>query len=87
MPVRGRAAYGLRIVSGLVLSDRLLPEPLRSTAECAYQREPRADPRFHGRDGLRYAVTPRFALSASDAMLEVCEALMRENPASAFRRT
>ena len=32
--------------------------------------------RFHGRGRLLYAVTPRFALSASEAMLEVCQTLL-----------
>ena len=36
--------------------------------------------RFHGKGRLLYAVTPRFALSASEAMLEVCQTLLRENP-------
>ena len=36
-------AKGIRIVSGLVLSDRLLPEPLRKTAARGLRGEPRAD--------------------------------------------
>ncbi len=78
-------ARGLRIVSGLVLSDRLLPEPLRTTAAGAYQQSRALIERFHGRDGLRYAVTPRFAMSASEAMLEVCQALMRDFPEVGFQ--
>ena len=78
-------AKGIRIVSGLVLSDRLLPEPLRNTAACAYEESRALIERFHGRDGLRYAVTPRFALSASEAMLEVCQALMHDFPDVGFQ--
>jgi guanine deaminase len=76
---------GLRMVSGLVLSDRLLPEPLRNTPAGAYQQSRALIERFHGHDGLRYAVTPRFALSASEAMLEVCHALMRDFPDVGFQ--
>jgi len=36
--------------------------------------------RYHGKHGLLYAVTPRFALSASEAILEVCRSLMVETP-------
>ena len=79
------SAKGLRIVSGLVLSDRLLPEALRSSTDCAYQQSRALIERFHGRDGLRYAVTPRFALSASEGMLEVCQALMRDYPDASFQ--
>lgn len=79
------AASGLRITTGLVLSDRLLPDPLRTTAPCAYQQSRALIERFHARDGLRYAVTPRFALSASESMLDVCQTLLREFPDVAFQ--
>jgi guanine deaminase len=79
------SAKGIRIASGLVLSDRLLPEPLLNTAERAYQESRALIERFHGHDGLRYAVTPRFALSASEAMLEVCQALLRDFPDVSFQ--
>ena len=72
------SAGGLRISSGLVLSDRLLPEALRQTPEQAYCISRDLIARYHGRSGQRYAVTPRFALSASQGMLEVCQALLRE---------
>jgi guanine deaminase len=35
--------------------------------------------RFHTRGRLHYAVTPRFALSTSEAMLEVCQTLLAEH--------
>jgi guanine deaminase len=74
------SASGLRIISGLVLSDRLLRpelhmEPNRALAESAALIE-----RYHGRGRLRYAVTPRFAVSTSDAMLEVCGELLSAHP-------
>jgi guanine deaminase len=76
---------GLRIASGLVLSNRLLPEPLRQTPEQAYHTGRDLMKRYHGLAGLRYAVTPRFALSASEPMLEVCAALLREQPDALFQ--
>jgi guanine deaminase len=76
---------GLRIACGLVLSDRLLPEPLRQTPEQAYRISRELMTRYHGLAGLRYAVTPRFALSASEPMLEVCAALLREQPDALFQ--
>ena len=79
------SAKGIRLTSGLVLSDRLLPEPLRNTAERAYQESRALIERFHGHDGLRFAVTPRFALSASEGMLEVCQALLRDYPDVGFQ--
>jgi guanine deaminase len=70
---------GLRIISGLVLSDRFLPSPLLQTVERAYRDSTELIRRFHQRGRLLYAVTPRFALSTSDAMLDMCQTLLREH--------
>ena len=70
---------GLRLLSGLVLSDRLLRHELHQTPEVAYRESSELIRRFHGQGRLLYAVTPRFALSTSEAMLEVCQTLVREN--------
>jgi guanine deaminase len=72
---------GLRIFSGLVLSDRSLRPELRQTPDAAYQDAKTLIAQFGSR---HYAVTPRFAFSASEAMLSVCQALVRENPDSLF---
>lgn len=79
------AERGLRIASGLVLSDRYLPEALLQTADAAYRASKELISRYHGRGLLRYAVTPRFALSTSEAMLEICGALLREHPDCLFQ--
>ena len=70
---------GLRIISGMVLSDRLLRPDLHQDPHCAYRECGELIHRFHGHGRLRYAVTPRFALSTSEAMLEICETLLREH--------
>src|SRR5580658_11145154 len=78
-------ASGLRIVSGLVLADRhLLPELYHSPEE-AYRESTELIRRFHDAGRLLYAVTPRFALSASEAILEVCATLLAENPGVLFQ--
>ena len=81
---RARAA-GLRIVSGLTLADRCLRPELHQTPERAYRESTDLIRRFHGSGRLLYAVTPRFALSASEALLEVCGTLMTENPGVRFQ--
>lgn len=73
-------AAGLRVSSGMVLSDRLLRPELHQSPDAAYKESKALIARHHGRKRLRYAVTPRFALSASEAMLEVCAALVKEHP-------
>jgi guanine deaminase len=74
------ATSGLRIVTGLVLSDRALVPELHQAADEAYRESSELIRRFHGRGRLLYAVTPRFALSASEAILEVCQTLLQERP-------
>ena len=80
----GRAS-GLRIVSGLVMSDRQLRPELHQTPESAYRDSSDLIRCFHGRGRLLYAVTPRFALSTSEAMLEVCQTLRREHEGLRFQ--
>jgi guanine deaminase len=78
-------ASGLRIASGLVLSDRMLLPSLHLTPEEAYRQSRRLVQRYHGCANLTYVVTPRFALSASEAMLEVCRSLLEDTPTVRFQ--
>ncbi len=78
------ATSGLRVISGLVLADRLLRPELHVTPEQAFEASKLLLGRYHGHGRIRYAVIPRFALSASEPMLEVCHTLLRENPTLHF---
>jgi guanine deaminase len=69
---------GLRITSGLVVSDRNLLPTLHLAPEDAYEAGRRLLERWHNRGRLRYAVTPRFSVSCSEPMLEACGALRAE---------
>lgn len=75
---------GLRIVAGQVVSDRLLRPELHTTPERAYAEGRALIERWHGVGRLLYAVTPRFSLSASEAMLDACGTLTREFPTVRF---
>jgi guanine deaminase len=74
------SGLGLRITSGLVLGDRQLTPALHTTPERAYQESRALLAAWHGHGRLRYAVTPRFSLSCSEALLEACQALVQETP-------
>ncbi|RYC04889.1 guanine deaminase [Nocardioides zhouii] len=76
--------YGLRVTSGLVVSDRMLPEPLLTTPERAYAEALDLAQHWHGRGRLRYAVTPRFSLSASDPVLAACASVLAEVDGACF---
>jgi guanine deaminase len=71
---------GLRIASGLVVSDRNLRPELEVSPERAYADSLALIERWHGRGRARYAVTPRFSVSCSEGMLEACGALLGSAP-------
>src|SRR5918997_444836 len=66
----------LRITAGQAVSDRLLRPELLTTPEVALAEGRKLIERWHGDSRLRYAVTPRFSLSATPAMLDVCAELL-----------
>jgi guanine deaminase len=76
------AAIGLRVTSGLVVSDRLVPPELCTTAQRGYDEGLALATRWHGTGRNRYAVMPRFALSCSDELLKSCAALQAAVPGS-----
>jgi len=71
---------GLRMVAGKVMMDRHCPEFLRDTAQSAYDDSKRLIETWHGIARLGYAITPRFAITSSEAQMEMVGALAREYP-------
>jgi len=78
------AASGLRVSAGLVVSDRILRPELLTSPEQALADGLALAGRWHRKDRLRYAVTPRFSLSTTGALLESCAALLREVDGALF---
>ncbi|MDN5807504.1 MAG: guanine deaminase [Brevibacterium sp.] len=74
------AEVGLRITSGLVTSDRILPEPLLTSVERSVSQSQDLIDRWHGVGRLRYAVTPRFSFSAGQELLAAGGQLVADNP-------
>ncbi|MGO2004851.1 guanine deaminase, partial [Arthrobacter rhombi] len=77
-----RAAHhsGLRMTAGLVVADQVLREDLRTTPERAAREAAGLIEAWHGKGKLRYAVTPRFALSASADLLDSCRETLNGTP-------
>jgi len=72
---------GLRVTSGLVVSDRVdervdYPHKLRTTAERALAEGKELVDAWHNQRRLRYAVTPRFAPFCTDDLFDSCRELM-----------
>lgn len=62
-------ARGMRVVAGKILMDRHAPDYLRDDVDQAERDCVDLIERWHGRERLSYAVTPRFAPTSSDAQL------------------
>ncbi len=71
---------GLRLIAGITLMDRDGPEPLRTDPETAWHTAERLLQRYGNDPRLRYALTPRFALSCSPALLRMCGEFRRRYP-------
>jgi guanine deaminase len=71
---------GARMIAGKVMMDRNAPEGLTDNPQRGYDESKALLARWSGRGRLDYAVTPRFAVTSTEAQLEAAGALMRENP-------
>lgn len=72
-------ARGMCIAAGKVMMDREAPDGLRDTAETGYEQSKTLIDKWHGKDRLVYAVTPRFAVTSTAAQLEAAGALWKEH--------
>ena len=72
-------ARGLRMIAGKVMMDRHAPVELLDTAQSSYAENQEIIARWHGRDRLGVAITPRFAPTSSWAQLERAGQLLQEH--------
>ncbi|MFK7861103.1 MAG: guanine deaminase [Granulosicoccus sp.] len=73
-------ARNLRMICGKVMMDRHAPESLLDTAQSSYVESQQLIEKWHGKDRLGYAVTPRFAPTSTPAQLAMAGRLLQENP-------
>ena len=73
-------ARRMRMIAGKVLMDRNCPEDLRDSAASGYAESKALIERWHGRDRLLYAITPRFAPTSTPAQLSLAGRLFAEHP-------
>ena len=74
------AARDMRLIAGKVLMDCNCPIELRDDADSAYADSKALIERWHGQGRLGYAITPRFALTSTEAQLAAAGRLAREYP-------
>jgi guanine deaminase len=68
------------VIAGKVMMDRNAPAVLTDTAQSSYDDSKALISRWHGRGRLRYAITPRFAITSTPEQLEAAATLRREHP-------
>jgi guanine deaminase len=69
-----------RMIAGKVMMDRDAPEALMDTAQRGYDESKALIERWRGRGRLDYAITPRFAVTSTQAQLDAAGALAVEFP-------
>lgn len=70
----------LRMIAGKVMMDRNAPEYLLDTPESSYLDSKSLIEKWHGKDRMLYAVTPRFAPTSSKEQLAKAKQLLEEFP-------
>jgi guanine deaminase len=70
----------MRLIAGKSLMDRNAPDGLTDTVESSRADMESLIADWHGKGRLGYAVTPRFAISCSDAQLAMAGEVLAEHP-------
>lgn len=73
-------ARDMRMIAGKVMMDRNAPDPLTDTPQSGYDDTKALIAEWHGKARVEVAVTPRFALTSTEAQMEMAGALAREHP-------
>lgn len=71
---------GTRMIAGKVMMDRSAPAALTDSAARGHEESRQLLDKWHRRGRQLYAISPRFAVTSSDAQLEAAGALLRAHP-------
>ncbi len=70
----------LRMIAGKVMMNRNAPDFLLDTAKTSYEETKQLIEKWHKKERLLYAVTPRFAITSTDEQLQFAGQLLQEYP-------
>lgn len=70
----------LRCIAGNTMADSHSPDALKLSKEKNYENAKKLLEKWHGKNRLSFCITPRFALTCSEELLEMCGALKQEFP-------
>lgn len=71
---------GMSFVTGKTMMDRNAPASVLDDAETSARASEELYRKWHGKDRLRYAVTPRFVVTSSDRELRLASELLKSLP-------
>lgn len=74
------AARNMRMVAGKILMDRNSPDYLRDSVAAGEQDSRELIEKWHGHERLSYAITPRSAITSSEAQLQSAGQLAKQFP-------
>lgn len=74
------AQRDMRVIAGLTGIDRFAPDEVLISPDYFYRETKRLIDRYHRKGRLLYAITPRFAVGCTDAMMGYCRQLKEEHP-------
>ncbi|MEE2774727.1 MAG: guanine deaminase [Pseudomonadota bacterium] len=71
-------AKNMCLIAGKVMMDRNAPKNVLDTPESSYRETKSLIEKWHKKERLKYAVSPRFCITSSARQLELAGALMKE---------
>jgi guanine deaminase len=74
------ARRNMRVIAGLTGIDRFAPDDTVISPDFFYRETKRLIEQYHRKGRNLYAITPRFAVGCTDAMMEACRRLKEEHP-------
>ena len=74
--------YKMRLIAGKVMMDRNAPQELLDDADSSYEDSKELIERWHEKDRLLYAITPRFAPTSTKEQLEKVKELKNKYPST-----
>lgn len=73
-------ARGMALATGKTMMNRNAPAGVLDTTESSGMESAALISRWHGKGRLRYAITPRFAITSTEAQLLITSALLAAHP-------
>ncbi len=72
--------FDMMLIAGKTMMDVNAPDGVRDTARQSYDDSNALIERWHGKQRLQYAITPRFAVTSSAEQLQLAGDLLKANP-------